>query len=190
LQVDAGRGLQAQPPQRIHGEDVCGEPGLHVCAATAVEPIALDAGLVGRRLPERLWADGNDIDVTVQDQRTPLLLLGSMRADHVDCVVVAHVDWRETGVVLDLGHVDRPAVHLVAALPKCFVDEVLGGVLVTALRGVANQILGEANLFLEAARDGIDDPSREIRVERRGLPFRHRVLLSLSVAPTPPTDYR
>jgi hypothetical protein len=60
---------EPEPAKTEDGADDCYEPGFHVSASSAVEPIAVAGGPKRRRAPELLGRGSNHVDVAVQDER-------------------------------------------------------------------------------------------------------------------------
>ena len=167
LDIDRGRRLVAEPFEGVEREDIGGKPRLHVAAAAPVKPVAVDARREGRIRPHVKRTGRDHVDVAIQDERAALLFFRPMGSNHVERIVVAHLNRRKPWMVLDLVHVNHPTVHRVSPLGEGAIDEVLGGVLLPSERGKADQLLGECNLALEAIVDGFEDPGRQGVIERR-----------------------
>ena len=135
LDIDGGGRLVAEIAERVEGEDVGGDAGLHVAGAAAEEPVVLQMRVEGRMGPHVVRPGRHHVHMAVQHQGLALRLPGRVGADHVDGVVVIDRHRRETGMILDLRDVDRPAVHGVAALGKRVVEEFLRRMFLPAERG-------------------------------------------------------
>ena len=134
LDVDGRGGLQADAAQRVEREDVRRSARLHVGAAAAIHPVAVDSRLEGRLAPHVLRSGRHDVDVRLQDQRAAVLLARPMDADDDRRVGVLRREPRAAGVALDRGAVHGEAVHRVAARAQRAEHVVLQRVLLPAVR--------------------------------------------------------
>ena len=157
LEVDMGRRLHARPFQRVKGEQIGRQAGLHVAGSAAVHPAVLDGGLIGREAPHVDRAGRHHVDMPVQDQRPADRLARTVGAHHIDRVVIVDADRRKAWMVLDLVDVDRPTVHGQPALFHGVVHEILGGVLLAALGGKAYELLQKRDLVVEQIVDRLGD---------------------------------
>jgi hypothetical protein len=158
--------LVAQALQGIEREDVGREPRLHVAAAPAIEPAALDPRLEGRVAPHRGGPRRHDVDMAVEDEGAAFLFLWMMAADDVDGVFIGDRDRRKARMALDRADLDREAIHPIAALLERAIDEGLGGVLLAPQGRMADELLDEGDLIVEAGFDRFQNRRRQGIVPR------------------------
>src|SRR5690554_3097934 len=72
-------------------------------------------------------------------------------------------------MVLNVLHPHLPAVHGVAAALQVIEPVVLGGMLLTAEGGMANQLAEKIDLLVESLVDGIDDVLLELWIETHAM---------------------
>ncbi len=101
LQNHLGGRLQPHLLQRLHGEDIGDNAGLHVAGTATVEFVAVDPGLEGRPGPQPLRADRHHVDMTIEDQRfAPRAMARPVRADDIVPAVVGDDRGRIAGMCM------------------------------------------------------------------------------------------
>jgi len=161
LQMDRGGGLKTDPPKRVEREEIGGEPGFHVGRPAPVEPVALAARAERRRGPERGRSLRHDVDMAVEDQRTPRLGARTMRGDDIQRVGVIDRHGREAGMIADRVEIDRPDRGGVAARAKGAGHRLLRGLLAPAQRRAGHEFLEKGDLIAEPRRDRVQYPRRQ-----------------------------
>src|ERR1700677_4226514 len=74
LEMDRGRGREAGGANRVEGEQRSRKSGFHIAGAATVHPLSVDARLEGRRRPTTPVPCRHDIDMAVEDQRSPMAM--------------------------------------------------------------------------------------------------------------------
>jgi len=132
---------QRQPAllQGRRSADADRETRLHVARAAAVETPGLNVGRPGGGMPGLAVADGDHIDMTVEDQRALPRLTEQAGHQHGLGALDLHSGKARMG--LEPAHVGLEAVDLEAGLLERQGDEVLHGALVARHRRDAHEIL-------------------------------------------------
>ena len=76
-------------------------------------------------------------------------------------------------MLLDVRHVDGPAVQLQPALGQLSIDEVLTGMFLAAWRRIADQVAGEGSLRIETRVHRAEELGGEPLVDGRALRLSH-----------------
>ena len=173
-QIERRRRLQADALQRVEAGEIRAVAGLHVGAAAAIEPVALDHRIEGPVRPLIFGPGRHHVDMRLQDQRAARLTARMVDADHDRRVGMLLGEGRAARMGRDRGAVHLEAVHGEAALLQRPEDEVLAGMLLATQRGKADQLLREGDLLGEARLDGGKDLVAKRGIERHGLSLRQK----------------
>ena len=132
LDVNGGRGLEADAAQRVEGKYIRGVTRLHIGAAPSVEPVAFYDRLERWVRPHSGWSRRYDIHVGLQNERAPLLFAWPVNANH---------NWRARVLLgksaCSFVSLQRRFIHLepverIAAGAQCPKDKILYGMLCAA----------------------------------------------------------
>jgi hypothetical protein len=157
LQIDGRCGLQADTAQRVERVEIGGMASLHVAAAAAKQPIALDHRIERRMRPHVRRTRRHDVDVRLQDERTADLSAWAMDADDDRRGRMGFAEPAGAGMALERLAVHLETLHRQAPRAEGLEHEILDRVLRSSRRGEANEFLGVGDLLGEAGVDrGLD----------------------------------
>src|ERR1019366_10388629 len=83
LEMDGCRGSEACRANRVEGKQRPRKPGFHIACAATVHPLSVDARLEGWRRPAIPVPCRHNIDMAVEDQRTPIAMRRTIRSNNI-----------------------------------------------------------------------------------------------------------
>jgi hypothetical protein len=164
--MDGGSGSEARGANRVEGEQRPRKSGFHIASAATVHPLSVDARLEGWRRPAIPIPCRHNIDMAVEDQRTPIAMRRTIRSNNIVSIFISRVDdRREPRQILDVVDFDLPVIHRQSAPGHGIRHQILNGVFLPAHRRATHHILREPGLGLEARVHCGDDRRGDVFIQ-------------------------